>query len=290
MSPRKQQSHWRCLAVLVLGLCSCYPSLEPDCRFSSDCASAAYCRAGRCVPTHAASRPPHETAAGSVIEPGGDTADAHSFDAQTATTASGCPEGHAPRPGELVLNEFLVNVPQGASGDANGDGIRHAHDDEFVELVNLSTHRLDLNRLAIFNADSLKFTFPPFCLEPGHAVVVFGGIEPGAALPKGAGFVAFVATTRFAFNNDRGLIVIRDAERQELVRVAYERAPAQSLNRSPDLHGEGYVAHSTLSPGQLFSPGRCANGDAIDSGCSPTLQDELPDVGIDAVASTDDAQ
>src|SRR5690606_40417078 len=45
-----------------------------------------------------------------------------------------CPDGRAPTPGDLVLNEFLVNVPAGPAGDANNDEIGRASRRETVVL------------------------------------------------------------------------------------------------------------------------------------------------------------
>src|SRR5207253_1178221 len=49
---------------------------------------------------------------------------------------------------DLVINEVLADPPGAAAtdliGDANHDGVRSSSDDEFVELVNATSHDLNL--------------------------------------------------------------------------------------------------------------------------------------------------
>ena len=45
----------------------------------------------------------------------------------------------------LILNEVLYDPPSGNAGDANGDGIRDANNDEFIEIVNVSNQSIDIS-------------------------------------------------------------------------------------------------------------------------------------------------
>lgn len=93
-----------------------------------------------------------------------------------------------------VISEVLFNVPSGASGDANQDGVRSASGDEFVEIynstaaaINLRGYRL-LNRIAYNEPDSSKgvrFMFPDVSLPPGGVAVVFNGHDAQIVGPMG---------------------------------------------------------------------------------------------------------
>lgn len=253
------------LSPLILTLSACYQTMGTQCHYSSDCESTDYCRAGQCVPAsntriNIKTERPQQSEDDDVF-------DNDSGNNTTTSSTQICPEGSSPSHGDIVLNEFLVNVPPGLAGDANGDGVRHPHDDEFVELVNITDHQLDLSGLKIQNATSTKYTFSNFCLDAGHAVVVFGGIEYGAKPPTGPGFHSMIAHSKFMFNNDQGTIVVRAADNHELLRVNYERSPPQALTLSPELHGTRYASHNSLVSGALFSPGTCANSRSIIDGC-----------------------
>ena len=50
---------------------------------------------------------------------------------------AGVPEYNGCSQPLLIINEVLYDPPSGISGDANGDGIREAQEDEFIEFVNL---------------------------------------------------------------------------------------------------------------------------------------------------------
>ncbi len=163
-----------------------------------------------------------------------------------------------------MLNEALVNVPAGAKGDANGDGVRDAYDDEFVELVNRTDHVLDITGVSVRNGSTDKFSFGATCLPAHQAAVVFGGGEP----PDLGDVLVRVAPRHFAFANGGGSVAIADADGQVLGRLTYENAPAEALTLSPQLDGANYVAHSTLAPDVLLSPGTCADGAPFGQGCA----------------------
>ncbi len=263
-----------CLTMLILN--ACYQTMSLQCHYSSDCESTEYCRAGQCVP--ASNQPVKPKAKQQQHTEYDDVFEGNSSIDTSAAPTPPCPEGRLPKPGDIVINEFLVNVPLGAAGDANGDGIRHPHDDEFVEIINVSGYQLDLSSVKIQNATSTKHTFPRFCLDDGHAVVVFGGIESGATPPTGPGFHAMISLSRFMFNNEQGTIIVRGADNAKLLAIDYDRSPPQALTLSPQLHGTRFVPHNSLVAGALFSPGTCADSQSIIDGCSIADEADADDV------------
>ncbi|HEX8089040.1 MAG TPA: lamin tail domain-containing protein, partial [Blastocatellia bacterium] len=54
--------------------------------------------------------------------------------------------------GSLAINEYMADPPPGPVGDANGDGVRDAAQDEFIELVNTTAAPLDISGFTISDA------------------------------------------------------------------------------------------------------------------------------------------
>lgn len=261
------------ICPLIACLCllqACLADWRFECESSLDCLAGDFCQMGRCVdlsPTGStAHRPPPLTSDNQLHHDAGLSSDVLEEDHEEEPHP--CPDASPPTSQSLILNEVFANVPTGPEGDANGDGLRDAADDEFVELVNLSENTLDLTGLAITNAGDPRFTFPPTCLEPNHAVVVFGGISPGATTPAGEGWTSFIAHRRFSFANGGGQVTITDATGQLLTELTYGSHPAQSLTRSPELTGQLFVPHRELHDGAIFSPGTCADGRPFTTGCT----------------------
>jgi hypothetical protein len=93
------------------------------------------------------------------------------------------------------INEYLADPPDGAAGDANGDGTISATNDEFVEVVNSGTTALNVGGFTISDATQIRFTFPTGKMIPaGEAAVIFGGGTPtgsfGNASANGLVFTA----------------------------------------------------------------------------------------------------
>ncbi len=266
-----------CLLVTIpflatLLLTACKPDFTQECTASMDCPEPLFCRMGVCTDL-SPTEPSTET-------PLGVDASQTSYDDAGVGDDTGpphpCPDAPPASADNLVLNEFMANVPQGPEGDANQDGERHFHDDEFVELVNRSDKTIDLTDVDILNDDALRFTFPELCLKPLHAVVVFGGIEDRASPPAGEGFKSLVSDTWFRYAQGGGRVVIHDARGETIADHTYESHPPGSLNLNPDLSGNDYIAHPDVAADDdaLFSPGTCADGRPFTSGC---LDDDDPD-------------
>ncbi len=95
----------------------------------------------------------------------------------------------------LQITEIMFDVPQDTLGDANGDGIRGSHSDEFVEIYNGGSAAVDLTAYQIIEREGVPvFTFPlNSVLAPGQFAVVFGAIGTagiGSNLPSDALYFA----------------------------------------------------------------------------------------------------
>ena len=166
----------------------------------------------------------------------------------------------------FVLNEVLYDPPSGSPGDANGDGIRDANDDEFVELVNSSTTSLDISGYKLYDADRLSINtanheFPAnTILNPGQAVVVFGGGTPTGNF---GGSLVFAASGQVLnLNNSGDILTIKNNNDSILFTfdvTVLSNNPNESYTRFPDLYGN-FTQHDSASTGILFSPGTKADG------------------------------
>ena len=166
----------------------------------------------------------------------------------------------------LVLNEVLYDPPPGADGDANGDGVRDAFDDEFVEVYNTSSSiPLDLSGYVYFDEDvfetgRVRHTMPEgTVVEPGESIVVFGGGTPSSDIP---GVVQTASSGRLSLANAGDSFTLRNAYDMEITTFTHTgTTDNESMTRDPEFTGD-FVAHSTISS-ELFSPGRQADGDPL---------------------------
>ncbi len=251
--------------VLMAANCAADLPADPDCRRTDDC-DAAICVSGRCEFAFGPDAgPPRPDLDGGFLPGPSDG---------PKPPSGPCANAAAPTAETLVLNELLANVPPGAAGDANGDGLRDPYDDEFVELVNTSTAPLNLAGVRIVSGGKLKHTFEPVCLLPAASIVVFGGGSVGLSVPGNA----LISDTRFAFANDGGVVEIT-APAGLIARLDYDRAAAASLTRVPQLRGPQWVNHLQLST-DAFSPGACPDGTPLPLGC-PAAAGGSADAGGD---------
>ena len=170
--------------------------------------------------------------------------------------------GHAPgtRPAltySLIISEVLADPPPGLDGDANGDGRRDPHEDEFIELYNAGPVPISLAGWRLGDAGSLSnyFRFPADAvIAPRSYVVLFGGGNP-------AGFTIPVYTDDGTIGdglNDTGeSIHLIDRHGYEISSFLFQSTwpNAQSLVRtSPD--SSTLIPHRTADQTQApFSPG-----------------------------------
>jgi len=185
---------------------------------------------------------------------------------------------------EILINEFLADPPEGAAGDANRDGVRDSADDEFVELVNTTTHDIDIGDYRIFSrgtgSDTLRHVFAAGTILPScSAIAVFGG-GTSAFNPNDPAFggaqVVKASTNALSLVNSGGVISLQDRAGAIVNLVAYGGSSAidagnnQSVTRSPDLTGN-FAPHLAASGGaRAFSPGTQISGASFAS-CTPAI-------------------
>ncbi|MCA1779427.1 MAG: lamin tail domain-containing protein, partial [Xanthomonadaceae bacterium] len=173
---------------------------------------------------------------------------------------------------QVIINELLVDPASGLAGDANGDGVRSATNDEFVELLNTGTTAVDISGWTLSDSTTtgpIRHSFPPgSVIPPREAVVVFGGGNPtGAFGTAAAGGRVFVASSGgLSLNNSSGhAVTLADAGGSIVQSVIYDGSAVddQSIVRSPDFANAPFARHSSLieSDGALFSPGTRVNGE-----------------------------
>lgn len=153
--------------------------------------------------------------------------------------------------GQIIINEVLPDPVPGA--DANGDGIVHNSDDEFIELYNSSGSDLDISGWTIEDGAGVKHVFSNYFLPAGSFVVVFGGGSP-SEIP---GSIPVVSSTgSLGLNNGGDMITIKNDMTQIVTMMTYEDASdGISLARLPDLIGD-FVDHNFENNDGFFSPGR----------------------------------
>jgi hypothetical protein len=166
----------------------------------------------------------------------------------------------------LVLNEMLFDPATDLTGDANGDGVRDASDDEFVELFNNSGTALDLSGYTLSDAAQLRHTFPTPTIIPANGVLVlFGGGTPTGTF--GGSIVQTASEGALNLNNNGDAIIIANPDGRVAINFNSSDIPVsfgqdQSVTRNPDITGD-FVLHTDANASLLFSPGLRANGSTL---------------------------
>ncbi len=174
-----------------------------------------------------------------------------------------------PRQG-FIINEVLFDPPNDLAGDANGDGVRSASEDEFIEFINDSNSAIDISGYTLYDATNLAsgvplHTFPQGTIIPaGGVYVLFGGGTPTGSF--GGALVGVSDAGNMSLNNANDTITILDNMGNVFLSFDTQIEGAglnfgndQSITRSPDVSG-GYTLHTTANPVLLFSPGTKADG------------------------------
>jgi hypothetical protein len=159
----------------------------------------------------------------------------------------------------IVINEILADPPTDISGDANGDGIRHASEDEFIELVNTSDVPADLSSWMIGDADQVRHVFPHgTVIPPGEIFIVFGGGNPN--LPETNAQIYLSSSGTLSLNNTHERVSLLTYDSTLIASHTWETEgnQDQSIVRNPALTGD-FILHTTLSGTDLFSPGVITN-------------------------------
>jgi len=152
----------------------------------------------------------------------------------------------------ILINELLPN-PGGL--DANRDGIAHATQDEFVELVNTGLEPVSLAGWTLADAVKVRHVFAADAILPGCSFfVVFGG-----GTPEGFLYVATASTGSLALNNSGDTVTLKDADAALIDSFIYTTPlTAESFTRFPDGAGP-FVPHLTVSELPI-SPGATVDG------------------------------
>jgi len=173
---------------------------------------------------------------------------------------------------QWVINEVLADPhAEVALGDANGDGLRDASEDEFVEIVNIGKFAADISGWTLSDGVGVRHIFPPGTMVSDEcAIVVFGGGIPTGVF--GGALVQTASTGLLGLNNSGDTITLRDLSNTVRANHAYgaEGGNDQSLTRNPDITGaEPLILHSTADTvdGSLFSPGTRIDG-TVFAGCA----------------------
>lgn len=184
-----------------------------------------------------------------------------------ATVSQPASAGHG---ADVVINEIHADPAGDISGDANGDGVRHFGDDEFVEIYNSSGSALDISGWTLSDAFSVRHVFPASTIIPEDcAIVVFGGGAPAGVF--GGAIVQTASTTALGLNNGGDTVTLNDGSDNVAEGYGSEGGNNESLTRDPDITGS-FVGHSsaTGANGALFSPGAMIDG-SIFAGCPSLL-------------------
>lgn len=171
----------------------------------------------------------------------------------------------------LIINEILFDPPQGIIGDSNGDGVRQAQNDEFLELFNSNLEPLDISGYKIFDDTALssgvpRHVFPTGTVVPSNsAVVIFGGGTPTGAF--GGAIVQTASTGGLSQNRTGDTMTIQDAEGNFIDSYIIDPTlgnPGQSYTRNPDIYG-AFIKHTEIpeSNGAFFSPGTKLDGSSF---------------------------
>ncbi|MBH10930.1 MAG: hypothetical protein CMG74_11385 [Candidatus Marinimicrobia bacterium] len=109
---------------------------------------------------------------------------------------------------KLMVNEVLVDPATDneatttvVEGDANGDGVRQAQHDEFVEILNISDGPIDMTGWKVGDDERIDWQFPDgYTLNPYEFVTIFGG--GGDSLVNVPGWTSDSLTTRVFATGD----------------------------------------------------------------------------------------
>jgi len=178
---------------------------------------------------------------------------------------------------KIVINEVLIDGT--TDGDPNQDGeAPDAVGDEFVEILNVSDAAVDIGECIVVEKNLAALPRHTFAhgltLEPGKAIVVFGG---GTAPDDTSSSIFVVANAAdpgiplgLHLNDDGDDLRILDKEGRLVAAFSYGenqevQAPSdQSITRSPDGTG-AFLPHTEASgdESQIFSPGTRIDGSSF---------------------------
>ena len=171
----------------------------------------------------------------------------------------------------ILINEVLYDPP--TLVDPNRDGTISTSEDEFVELVNISSKAIELGGATLSDAVAVRFTFPtPTTLQPGESAVVFGGGNPQGFPARVKVFAAPSVTGGLSLNNSGDTVTLRSSDNAIIDSVTYPAACVRctssigtSINRQTDLNRNTLFVGHDLVQGAVgkCSPGARSDGTAF---------------------------
>lgn len=165
----------------------------------------------------------------------------------------------------FIINEVLYDPADGITGDANGDGIRDANQDEFIEFFNSTANSINLSGFTISDATQLRHTFPAGTIVPSNkAIVVFGGGTPTGNF---GGSIVQTASggQNLNMNNGADFMTIRNASNTVVLTFdinGLSANPNEAFTRNPDIYGATFERYTNIptSGSTIQTPGRRVNG------------------------------
>ena len=152
---------------------------------------------------------------------------------------AGLPEYNGCSQPLLIINEVLYDPPSGIEGDANGDGIREAQEDEFIEFVNLGG-TLDLSGYTVHDNAQERHVFPQGTIIPsGGVLVLFGGGNPTGAF--GNAIVQTASAGILNMNNAGDFVTVYNSNGE--VVLTFDVEP---LSNNPSSHKWFYLVKALL--------------------------------------------
>lgn len=182
---------------------------------------------------------------------------------------AGLPEYNGCSQPLLIINEVLYDPPSGIEGDANGDGIREAQEDEFIEFVNLGG-TIDLSGYTVHDNAQERHVFPQGTILPsGGVLVLFGGGNPTGVF--GNAIVQTASAGILNMNNAGDFVTLYNTNGEVVLTFDIEplsNNPNESYTRYPDLNLEPgddgilFYQHAGIGEalGTFFSPGTKIDG------------------------------
>ena len=164
-----------------------------------------------------------------------------------ASLICGAPVVDPPR---LAFNEVYASPSTEDYGDANGDGVRDATDDEFVEILNTGAADADLAGWTLADGVMSRHVFATgTVLAPGGALVVFGGGAP--QLAAGTALVQTASTGGLGLNNRGDAVRLLDPDGNVAVEMSYgaEGGDGLAMVRETDADPEALWIVAVPTPG-----------------------------------------
>jgi len=168
---------------------------------------------------------------------------------------------------QIVINEVYADVAVSLIGDANGDGIRSAREDEFIELFNQDSLPVDLSGFQLIIAQTVKHEFEEGTMIPPKSfLVIFGGGKPNGLF--GESPILLASSGSLGLSNSGTSILLQTADSLLIDRLSYNETNVDaSLVRTPEFTGD-FIPHTERPDafGLPFSPGTLTNSFPYNNG------------------------